>query len=447
MITRARTPPRRGACPGLSAPMPTGDGLLTRFMPIGTIALATFKRVCAAAQTYGNGIVEVTARGSIQIRGLSAASACEFADEIATLEIAAQDGVPILCNPLSGIDAEEILDVTPLALALRRTLAQRSAAATLDAKVSVAIDGGAKLNLARMPADIRLTAQSLNAETFLRVALGGDDASALDLGLVAPEDGAEAAWRLLGLIAGRGHHTRARDIIAADGAHLFREALSASPVLRWAPAAADAVQARPNRKERCHDAQVTQVIALHRLRDGSLARGIGLAFGHAEAGALERLADAAATMGACGLRAAPERTLLVIGLTEQRAADFVAVAEQLGFVTRADDPRRHVLACAGAPLCASAYLATRAMAPLIAAAAAPYLAGDLTVHISGCAKGCAYPTAAALTVVGATGHCALVANGSARDAPFAALPVDELPAAIERCLHDRKAAQVQARGI
>jgi precorrin-3B synthase len=444
MIAHARIPVRRGACPGLSAPMPTGDGLLTRFMPIGTVALATFKRVCTAAQTYGNGIVEVTARGSIQIRGLSAASARQFADEIATLEIAAQDGVPILCNPLSGIDAEEILDVTPLAFALRRTLAQRSAAATLDAKVSVAIDGGAKLNLARMPTDIRLTAQSLNGETFLRVAVGGDDASALDLGLVAPEDGAEAAWRLLGLIAERGHHARARDIVAADGADIFREALSARPALRWTPAVADAVQARPDRKERCRDAQV---IALHRLRDGALACGIGLAFGHADAGALERLADAAATMGACGLRAAPERTLLAIGLTEQGAADFVAIAEQLGFVARADDPRRHVLACAGAPLCASAYLATRAMAPQIAAAAAPYLDGDLTVHISGCAKGCAYPTAAALTVVGATGHCALVANGSARDAPFAALPVDELPAAIERYLHDHKAAQVQARSI
>jgi precorrin-3B synthase len=442
MTAHARTiPPRRSACPGLSAPMPTGDGLLTRFTPIGTIALTAFKRLCAAARTYGNGIVEVTARGSIQIRGLSATSARKFADEIATLEIAAQDGVPILCNPLSGIDAEEIFDMTPLAFELRRILAQRSGAPMLDAKVSVATDGGAKLNLAHVSADIRLTAQSVNGATFLRVAVGGDDASAIDLGLVAPEDGAEAAWRLLGLLAKRGHHARARDMIAAKGADTFREALSASPALRWEPAPADAVQSNPDRKELCRDAPV---IALHQLRNGSLARGIGLTFGHADAGALERLADVAATAGACGLRAAPDRTLLAIGLTSQGAADFVAAAEQLGFVTRADDPRRQVLACAGAPLCASAYLATRAMAPQIAAAAAPYLAGDLTVHISGCAKGCAHPTASVLTIVGASGLCTLVANGSARDAPFAAIPVNELPAAIERYLRDHKAAHVRA---
>ena len=66
---------RRGACPGLSAPMPTGDGLLVRLLPIGTIPLAAFAHLCAAARRYGNGIVEVTGRGSIQVRGLNAASA------------------------------------------------------------------------------------------------------------------------------------------------------------------------------------------------------------------------------------------------------------------------------------------------------------------------------------------------------------------------------------
>jgi precorrin-3B synthase len=439
MTVPARTiPPRRGACPGLSAPMATGDGLLTRFMPIGTVGLAAFKRLCAAARTYGNGIVEVTARGSIQIRGLSALSARQFADHIATLEIAAQDGVPIRCNPLSGIDADEILDVTPLAFELRRILAQRSIGASLNAKVSVVIDGGGTLNLARVGADIRLTARSMNGETLLRVAVGGDEASALDLGLVAADDGVEAAWRLLGLLAARGHHARARDMVAAEGAAIFREALSTHPALLWSPVPTGDDQTRLDRKEPGHDAPV---LALHRLRDGSLACGIGLPFGHAETGAFERLADAAATAGACGFRAAPDRALLAIGLSKQSAADFVAAAEQLGFVTRADDPRRRVLACAGAPLCASAYLATRAIAPQIAAAAAPYLAGHSTIHISGCAKGCAHAAAAALTVVGSSGDCALVANGSARDAPFAAIPVKDLPTAIERYLRDHGTVQ------
>ena len=434
-----RTPVRRGACPGLSAPMPTGDGLLARLTPIDTMTLAEFKHFCAAARTHGNGVVEVSARGSIQVRGLSAVSADQFAAEIAALRIASEDTVPILCNPLSGIDTEEIFDVTPLARELRRILATRPAALRLNAKVSVVIDGGGRFDLAGVPADIRLTAEVVNGETLLRLAAGGDDASAVALGSVAPKHGVEAVRRLLSVLAERRRNARARDIIAADGAAVFHKALSSSPTLLHAPATADRDKDFRDRKAPCRNGRS---IALHQLRDGSLACGLGLAFGHADAGALERLADAAATAGARGLRAVPGRTLLVIGLSEQSGAGFIAAAEQLGFVTRADDPRLQVLACAGAPLCSSAYIAARAMAPRIAATAAPYLAGEAVIHISGCAKGCAHPDAAALTVVGAASDCALVANGSARDAPFATTPLSELPAAIERYLREREAANV-----
>ncbi len=71
-------PSRRGACPALSAPMPTGDGLLVRLAPAGTIALAALAGLCAAAREHGNGIVEITARGSIQVRGLTAELGARF---------------------------------------------------------------------------------------------------------------------------------------------------------------------------------------------------------------------------------------------------------------------------------------------------------------------------------------------------------------------------------
>ena len=117
---------RRGVCPGLSRPLPTGDGLLVRILPIDTIALDAFAALCALACTYGNGIIEITARGSIQVRGLSADSAPRFADAVAALGIAAEDGVPILCNPLAGLDAAEICDVSAFAAALRYAVAQQS---------------------------------------------------------------------------------------------------------------------------------------------------------------------------------------------------------------------------------------------------------------------------------------------------------------------------------
>jgi len=130
------------------------------------------------------------------------------------------------------------------------------------------------------------------------------------------------------------------------------------------------------------------------------------------------------------MRAAPGRVLMVVGLTQQTASSFAAAAETLGFIVHADDPRRHVVACAGAPICASADIAARAIAPQIAAAAAPHLDGSFKIHISGCAKGCAHPAPAALTIVGTPAGCVLISNGSTRDAPFATVATNELPAAV-----------------
>jgi precorrin-3B synthase len=262
----------------------------------------------------------------------------------------------------------------------------------------------------------------------LRLSVGGAEIDAFDLGVVAVDDGAEAIVRLLNLLAARGRGARARDIVAAESIAPFDAALASLRAHRRAAARLDH-RAAPRQ---CKDA-----IGVHELRDGSLGHGIGLAFGHAEASTLEKLADAAAAAGARGLRTAPDRSLLVIGLASGGAARWSVAAEQLGFVTHAADPRRRVFACAGAPLCASAYIAARALAPSVAEAAAPYLSDGITVHVSGCAKGCAHPTAASLTVVGTAATCALIANGSARDTPFAAAPLRNLPQRIANHLRDR----------
>ena len=50
----------RGACPGLSTPMLTGDGLLVRFAPTGPVRLPAFAALCRAAEAHGNGTMEVT---------------------------------------------------------------------------------------------------------------------------------------------------------------------------------------------------------------------------------------------------------------------------------------------------------------------------------------------------------------------------------------------------
>jgi precorrin-3B synthase len=396
--------------------MATGDGLLVRLLPIGTVALDAFDGLCAAARRHGNGIIEVTSRGSIQIRGLSAASAPRFAAAVAALGIAAGDGIPVLTDPLAGAAPDAIVDATALAADLRATLAQGSLAQRLSAKASVTIDGGGALNLDDVAGDVRLRAETVNGTAALCVSIGGDGLSATPLGCIASQNSVAAITRLFEIIARRGRQARARDIVAAEGLAVFRAAVEDLLV----------ASARPRLRGNARK----QPIGLHLLRDDTFAYGVGLAFGHADAMSLQRLIEAAKAAGALGMRTAPGRTLMIIGLTQQAASSFAAAAAALGFIVRADDPRRHVVACAGAPICASADIAARALAPQIAAATAPHLDGSFKIHISGCAKGCAHPAPAALTVVGTTSGCALVANGSTRDAPFKIVTTNELPGAV-----------------
>ena len=429
-------PFRRGACPGLSQPMPTGDGLLVRLTPTGaTIRPEAFIALCAAARSCGNGVIEVTSRGSIQVRGLTERSVERLAAMIGRIDLPVSDGPPVVCDCLAGLDGEEVLDAGALAAQLRGAIASVSFTADLEPKVSVAVDGGGALHLDGVPADVRLRAMASDGRVYFHVSVGGDAEVAQPIGAVASEHAVEAALHMLDVIAaGR---ARAREIVAGSGAGAFRRAIADIRLDLTPP------PLRPP----------SDPIGTHALRDNGMALGFALAFGHADSTALEALARAAASAGGSGLRTAPGRALLAIGIGKDRAAHVVASAEELGFIVRAEDPRRQIVACAGAPICAAAEIPARALAPGLAGRVAMAGRDAPMVHVSGCAKGCACARSAPVTVVGLDGRCGMVINGSARDRPLATLTPEVLPGALSRLAEtvrrlrvgDESAAEVLSR--
>ena len=85
-------------------------------------------------------------------------------------------------------------------------------------------------------------------------------------------------------------------------------------------------------------------------------------------------------------------------------------------MTDANDPRRRIVACPGAPACASGLIAARSLAAEIARDV-PLTGEGLALHVSGCAKGCAHPTPAPLTIVGTEQGCGVIADDTARATP------------------------------
>lgn len=356
---------RRGACPTLAAPMRTGDGWLARLTLADGLTGAQLAGLAAAAARLGNGVIEVTSRGSLQLRGLAEDGAGPLAEAVAALGVDVAPGLPVVTSPLAGQDPAEAADPRPLAAALR------GFAGALPPKASAVVDGGGGFPLDEVAADLRLRA----GDGGWRVGVGGTAAEARWLG-ISDEAGAVAtAVRLLGRMAREGRRGRELDGVGP-----------ACPPPRVRPA--------------------VSAVGWFTVRTG-FARGVGLAFGQAGSDAVAGLAAAA---GDARLHPAPGRALVAVGLAADADTAFVAAAARLGFVTDPGDPRLGVVACAGAPACASGRLATRRIAARIAAERP---GGEALVHVSGCAKRCAQPSGPAVTLVAEAGGCRVTGDGRA----------------------------------
>jgi precorrin-3B synthase len=400
----------RGACPKLAAPMETGDGLLARIVLAGPMKLRALALLCAAAREYGNGAIEVTARGSLQVRGLTPASAPHFAARVSALGIDISDGVPVLADPLPD-DPTALIDASTLAAELRHAIA--AAMLPLAPKVSVIVDGGGRLHLDTLAADIRLRAVASPRGPLFHVSVGGDGATATALGAIAPEEASDTVLRLLAVIAAHGPEPRATNVLQSGGIAAFRDAMRTRIPLGLAPSRLPA-----------------EMIAVHALKDDLYALGIGLAFGHVEAHTLGALTETARTEGATWTRPAPDRTLLLWPFKRTTIRTMRDEARRLGFAVDPADPRRRIVACPGAPACASGLIAARALAAEIAATI-PLAGAGVAVHVSGCAKGCAHPSPAPLAIVGTAQGVGLVCNDTARAAPSCYVDAAHVAAAVE----------------
>ncbi|TIS40736.1 precorrin-3B synthase [Mesorhizobium sp.] len=419
---------RRGACPALSAPMQTGDGRLVRLNPVaGGLSPKSLIGLGESALRHGNGIMEVTARGSLQIRGLTPGSARLLAAEVDALGIAVRTGVPVETGPLAGLDPEEVADPRPLAEQIRAAIDDSGLAQRLGPKVSVIVDGGGRLKMDAVTADVRLATMRTDAGTQWQVAVAGDGQTATLLVMVDEDAARNIAVAILRMVAEKGREAHARDLTERQLRSLASWHLFAPPSGRTEGGAVERLPV-----------PASFPIGVFDLTDG-IALGIGLPFGSIPAQKLIELTQRAFTLGATEIRLAPGRALVFIGLSPTACRSLQQTAATLGFVTDAADPRTRIAACPGAPACASGRIATRDIAETIAAENRDILDSSLTLHISGCAKGCAHPGPAALTLVGGENGAGLVVDGTAKALPAgyrpgydAARGVDRVAAAIRR---------------
>ena len=399
----------KGRCPSLLTPMESGDGLLVRVKPrAAKLTAEQAETVAAAAARSGNGMIDLTNRGHLQVRGLSGAGVEGFAGQVAQVGLAAADPRAeavrnVLADPLGPDDPAAAFDSHRLARRLSAVLETDPAFRELPDKFGLLVDAGVSLPLAGCTADIMVRPDRSGPS----LALAGGDRR---LGL--PESAVdEAVVRLLAAFLawkreqGDGEfpppQLRMKAMVAACGAVGVFDAAGLSGPQRAETGRTTAAQ-RPS----------PGFVPMANGSQGCFM--LAAPFGSLEAGALAALAALSRRYADGTIRVTPWKAVVLWGVSPSEAACVREAASDIGLVAAPDDPRSRIVACAGQPRCANAHADTRADAAFLAGAG---LAGTGVLHVSGCAKGCAHPGPAAATLVAAPGGYALVRDGRPGDPP------------------------------
>ncbi|WP_369335795.1 cobalamin biosynthesis protein CobG [Halomonas sp. ND22Bw] len=375
---RSSASPRvRGWCPGAWRPMATGDGLLVRVRPpLGRLTRARMLSLCEAAETWGSGLIELTRRANLQLRGVSEAGWPELMAFLVEHGLAAQDAAaerrPALLLAPEWREGDATHEAARL---LERRLADWPA---LPDKWGLALDAGPAPVLGDVPADLRL---ERSVEGGLMVRADGRD-------LATPVADVEAAVALLTRLA--------HWFVDSGGLAAGRMRRLTAPLPGWAAATAA-------RAESSDDTPI--------LPPGTHPHGrvVGLPFGRAPASALRAVLHDDIT----GVRVTPWRRLLLEGEH--------ASTRDAALIHDACDPRLAMDACPGAPFCAQASVATQGLAQALAErrSEGPGESAAGRLHISGCAKGCARSGPAEVCLTGRDGRYDLILGGRADDTPVA----------------------------
>ncbi len=344
-----------------------GDGLLVRVRaPLGRLKAAQLIGLCDAATHHGNGLIDLTNRAALQLRGVSDQSHMPLLEQLIALS---------LINPDPACEARRNIILNPdwspgddSHIIAKALLARIDELPDLPAKMGIAIDAGPAPALSRTPADFRIE-RSAGTTLLLR-------ADGRDKGIATTT--AQAVDALIDLT---------RWFVATDGAASGRMARHRATL----PPGHDIAPAPPRPL----------------MRTLACAPGPfhGIPFGQIHADALAALVT---DTGASAIRLTPWRGLILEGSS---------AAPRHG----PDDPLLRVDACPGAPLCPQASVATRDLAARLA----PHAKGSL--HVSGCAKGCARPAASDTVLTGREGRFDLARSARAGSAPDrAALDPDQI---------------------
>jgi precorrin-3B synthase len=377
---------RTGLCPTFTQPMLQRDGYLLRVPLVGGLLdVDQVECLAGVARQSGNGIVELTNRGNVQLRGLTANRLGTVIEACRAAGLGDAGASLVTISPFAGTAEHRLRD------RLVRALVDVDSA-RLSRKFAVHVDDAE-----------RTTGDRSAAMSVWLMADGGREVTVPALGTTtcaSDEQAAALGLRLTECCMQHGPCARAADVAAEVGPAAFAAALGATSA--WLPA-------RLTRRSRPPQVGVTSLPIGGpeplQAGGGASAGVLHVAIAAARFGCLN--GDALAGIGRLlrqhqlvNVRVTPWRAFAFTCTSAAHAAAVLADAASVGLLTDVRDPAVGVITCIGSAGCWQTALDTLAEAERFVANRPANLQPGALAHISGCDKFCATRAPVTLTFVG-----------------------------------------------
>ncbi|HEY1995817.1 precorrin-3B synthase [Paraburkholderia sp.] len=411
---------RPSACPGLLRIVPARDGGICRIkLPGGVLLAAQAVALGEASQHHAAGVIEVTNRANLQVRGVRAGQEAALIAALVDAGLgptpspalddvqsglgasAADDVRNLMISPSAGRDPHALFDTRELAAQILAVLQGEPRFAALSPKFAVSLDGGERLAMLEHPHDVWLAARAADDGPRFVLGLAGcppvtrhDAACTPALAEVRPSQVPAVVKALLHtfLDLAAPDHTRMRHLLALHPVQAVLQRaqsyldfpLSHEPALAgWRRAPADAslrFGAHPQR-----EADMWQV-------------GGQPPLGRMDAATLLALAALANDAGNGALHMTPWQSVLLPDVVAEALPYVLARFQAAGLACDRAEPLARLIACAGSSGCIKGLADTKADALRLAALLPAHVE---QVHLSGCPRSCAAAHRAPYTLLAA----------------------------------------------
>jgi ferredoxin-nitrite reductase len=386
-------------CPGLFYQTPARDGNITRIrLPGGIINTRQISIICDLAQNFGDGNVYLTNRANLQIRGVQAISSTALTS---LKQVGLAAAIPeidhirnIMASPTAGIDVEELIDTLPLVQELDNYICSHPELNRLSAKFSVGFDGGGRVPIYQQPNDIKFVAlRNLDGAVYLRLLLGNTTDIA-----VQPEECLPVIVALIQVYLTQVNRNlvpkpRFLEVVRNLGTEKYLELVQAK-----LPFILKQVNIQLNERENYHDH-----LDIHQQKQQNLYYiGIAIPLGKISIYQLEKLEKLAEIYGSKTLRFTPWQNIVIPDIKTQDVLRVKSEIAKIGLQTSANSPQSGIVACTGNQGCRAGFTDTKTMATSLIEYLAAHISLDVPckIHLTSCAKSCAYHGKSDITLLG-----------------------------------------------